>query len=133
MHGTAAPGGTTVEARAELGVLPMFVREGVVVPLLPSGSLDATDVARGPGIDWAVFLGAASNASIRTGAKTSGNGSRYFDAGDSTAHEGPGGAFATQAFSYTLTSGPSAAAGGRIRRGPSVIVPLQSPLYGESP
>lgn len=90
------------QARAELGVLPMFVREGAVVPLLPSGSLDATDAAHGPGIYWAVFMGAAGNASA--GVEKTGNGSRYFDAGDSTAHEGPNGAFAWQTFAYTLSS-----------------------------
>ena len=108
VHGAAASGGTMARARAELGVLPMYVREGAVVPLLPPGSLDATDVADGPGVHWAVFVGAVGNASA--GTEKRGNGSRYFDAGDSTAHEGPNGAFATQTFSYVLSSGGPAAA-----------------------
>ena len=100
-----------MQARAELTVLPMFVRDGAVIPLLPAGSLDATDVAHGTGVHWAIFLG--NHASSGEGIK-SGNGSRYFDAGDSTAHEGSEGAFATQALSYTLSSGGPAAAANQV-------------------
>jgi alpha-glucosidase (family GH31 glycosyl hydrolase) len=99
VYGGNSDHGVMVQAIANLGVLPMFVRTGSVLPLLPHGALDARAVALGDAINWAVFLGA-----IGTAATTDGGGTfqRYFDDGDSTAYEGPNGAFARQTFTYTL-------------------------------
>jgi hypothetical protein len=151
-------GALTTQASATLGVLPMYVRAGSVIPLLPGGTLDATAVAHGDAINWAIFLGGAvgtmmhqscesamvvacqcgadqsdptqctacagrhqgdlhsagcTAADIESychrGGRTSCceavvcSSSRYWDAGDSTAYEGPNGAFAKQSFSYTLS------------------------------
>jgi hypothetical protein len=70
------PGGAplVLMVDATIDTLPMFVRAGAVLPLLPFGSLDVTVVND---IVWAVFPGAAA-----------GRGSRYIDDGTTTAYEG---------------------------------------------
>ena len=64
--------GALVRVSSAWDQLPMFVRGGAVLPLLPRGSLDART---SDAVNWALFLGGA----------TAGNGSRYLDEGDSTA------------------------------------------------
>ena len=71
--GGLLPGsGAVVQVSSAWEQLPMFVRGGAVLPLLPRGSLDART---SDAVNWALFLGGA----------TAGNGSRYLDGGDSTA------------------------------------------------
>lgn len=116
-HGARPGAANTVQASAALNQLPMYVRGGAVIPLLPTGVLDATAAARGDAISWGLFLGAVGSEMA-----TAGNASRYFDDGESTQYEGPGGAFATQAFSYTIyadhviraTIAPAVSAGGFV-------------------
>ncbi len=88
-----------VRASAALNQLPMYIRGGAVIPLLPMGTLDATAATRGDAINWGVFLGAVGTEIAKTG-----NTSRYFDDGDSTLYEGASGKFATQTFSYTIST-----------------------------
>lgn len=88
-----------VQASAALNQLPMYVRGGAVIPLLPTGSLDATAATWGDAMNWVLFLGA-----VGTEVAKAGNTSRYFDDGDSTSYEGANGKFATQTFSYTIST-----------------------------
>ena len=73
-----------VSVDATLATLPMFVKAGAVLPLLPLGALDVTVT---DSIVWALFPGAAE-----------GGGTRYFDDGTSTEYESSGGSW--QNFSY---------------------------------
>eukprot|EP01052_Picozoa_sp_SAG31_P055294 SAG31_NODE_15190_length_766_cov_1.121439_2_plen_222_part_01 len=115
---------SVVHASASLDQLPMYVRGGAVVPLLPAGALDATAAARGDAINWALFLGPVGTEMAKAG-----NTSRYLDDGDSTQYEGTSGAFATQTFSYTITGGneikatiaPAVATGGFVLQDTKVL------------
>ena len=117
--GVPASGGDVV-VEGGRGELPLFVRSGAVVPLLPVGSLDATAAgAKGTGINWALFTGAEGTAPMPPCHNCppskpncfpcppdTGSGTRYFDDGDSTAYEGKAGRYATQTFNFSLTKNP---------------------------
>ena len=97
MH--AAPnGGRYLTVAADIDTLPMFVRAGAILPLLPVGTLD---VNRDDAIVWAVFPGAAA-----------GSGTRYIDDGVTTNYEAgtEGQAYGYQNFSYTWSAGEAGAA-----------------------
>eukprot|EP00037_Helgoeca_nana_P024720 m.264950 g.264950 ORF g.264950 m.264950 type:complete len:588 (-) comp26734_c0_seq2:1837-3600(-) len=78
-------GGTTVTVAATLSDLPLFVRAGAVLPLLPADCLDVTDPTA---TIWTLFPGAEA-----------GGGSRYWDDGASTAYADTA-ASATQRLTY---------------------------------
>lgn len=96
-HSTHRGSAKYVQASSALNQLPMYVRGGAVIPLLPTGTLDATAATRGDAINWALFLGAVGTEMAKTG-----KGIRYFDDGESTSYEGPNGKFGTQEFSFTI-------------------------------
>lgn len=78
-------GGATVTVAATLSDLPLFVRAGAVLPLLPADCLDVTDPTA---TIWILFPGAEA-----------GDGSRYWDDGASTAYADTA-ASATQRLTY---------------------------------
>ena len=82
---TVMSGGCNVTVGAGLADLPLFVRAGTVLPLLPS---DTTDVTVPNVTVWTVFPG-----------EDSGHGMRYWDDTMTTAYRDRG-AFAIQNFSY---------------------------------
>lgn len=82
----SAAGAVTVTVNAGLVDVPIFVRAGAVLPLLPPNTLDVTDTTA---TVWAVFLGNSTGA---------GAGYRYWDDGTSTNYEH--GAHGIQTFTY---------------------------------
>jgi alpha-glucosidase (family GH31 glycosyl hydrolase) len=117
--GTPVTGGNALVEAGE-AQLPLFVKGGAVVPLLPRGALDATAAGvRGTAINWAVFTGALGTSPTppchpcpptETNCfpcpPTTGRGTRCVDDGDSTAYEGAGGSYATQTLNYSLARNP---------------------------
>ncbi len=71
---------------AKLSDLPLFVKAGAVLPLLPPGATDATDSAN---VHWCLMPGSEA-----------GEGERYDDAGDTNDYNEDG--FIRQRLSYTL-------------------------------
>lgn len=96
--GSSGQEGTTVTVSAALSQLPLFVRGGAVIPLLPAGTLDATSAGS---VNWAVFLG---NSTATNAIGASGKSTRYIDGMDSTKYEGTSGEYATQLFSWTMST-----------------------------
>eukprot|EP00041_Stephanoeca_diplocostata_P031332 m.973822 g.973822 ORF g.973822 m.973822 type:complete len:923 (-) comp23937_c0_seq4:718-3486(-) len=99
--------GTFTTVSASIDILPLFVRAGSVLPLLP---IDTVDVSRVDAMEWALFLGLPTRS--WTSARThhapasatvvqSGQGKYYVDDDNTTAYEN--GAYGEQSLTYSLS------------------------------
>jgi alpha-glucosidase (family GH31 glycosyl hydrolase) len=93
-----AADGTTVRIDAGVNTLPIFVRAGTVLPLLP---LDTLDVTRDDAIVWALFPGGCGQASkLSVNGPMQGGGSVYMDDGETTDYEAGSSAQQTLAYKW---------------------------------
>jgi hypothetical protein len=100
----AAAHGTTVFIDADVSTLPIFVRAGTALPLLP---LDTLDVTRDDAIAWALFPGVCGGGGVdntlSSAAPTGpmqGGGSVYLDDGETIEYESGSSAQQTLAYEW---------------------------------